>query len=251
VKHNKVKLVTRSICAISVVGGLIALSGCAAIQTEVQHHKLDVNSKMSSSVFLPPSSKKDKTVYVSVKNTSSEQNISLKKDLSIALQNNGWKVTNNYSTAHDILQINILQAGKVKSTNDLLSSLENGFGGAMVGGLAGNMATGTLEGGAVGGALGSAASWLGGLLVKDVTYAITTDVQIEAKAPKGVVVHNNSHAAIRQGSSTINEQSYNSNSDMMTYRTRIVSYANQANLKFAEAKPVLAGQMAKEIANIF
>uniref|UniRef100_UPI001F296E24 complement resistance protein TraT n=2 Tax=Cysteiniphilum TaxID=2056696 RepID=UPI001F296E24 len=39
-------------------------------------------------------------------------------------------------------------------------------------------------------------------------------------------------------------------SDWLRYRTRIVSVANQVNLKFEEAKPELQAQIAKQVSGI-
>ena len=206
---------------------------------------------MSNTIFLPPIQPADKTIYVSVKNTSSEQNIHLQQELIAALQANGWTIESDYTKAHDMVQVNILQVGKAKDPDSVMSSLSNGFGGALAGGLIGGAVTGTTTGAVVGGAALGTASWLGGMLVKDVTYSMITDIQVSAAVPKGTNVTNVTHAAISQGRETTQEQTYSSESNMMTYRTRIASYADKANLDFAEAEPVISKQMVKEIANIF
>jgi hypothetical protein len=57
--------------------------------------------------------------------------------------------------------------------------------------------------------------------------------------------------SVSQGSSTNVHQSVSSTSDWQPYTTRIVSYANQVNLKFSEAEPELTSQIASAIANLF
>ena len=128
----------KSVLAISVASAICLLSGCAAVETAVEHRNLDVNSKMSSSIFLDPVSPDQKSIYVAVKNTSSQQNIGLKDELKEALAQNGWSVTNDFSKAHDRVQVNILQVGKAKDANAVYASLSNGFGGALAGGLLGS-----------------------------------------------------------------------------------------------------------------
>ncbi len=226
------------------------LAGCAAVQTGIEHRNLDVNSKMESSIFLDPVSPSQKTIYVSVKNTSSEQDIGLMPLLKSALIARGWKISTDFVKANDRLQINVLQAGKVKNKQDMYASLSNGFGGGLVGGLAGAAIDGG-TGAIVGGVAGAAAGWVAGMFVKDVTYSMLTDIQVSQKAANGKVVENNTQSHISQGLSTQIHQSYHSSGHYMTYRTRILSYADKVNLNFKEAKPVLAKQMAHEIANIF
>ena len=48
----------------------LALSGCAATSTAVAKRNLDVQTKMSDTIFLDPVSPDQRTVYVDVKNTS-------------------------------------------------------------------------------------------------------------------------------------------------------------------------------------
>lgn len=89
------------------------------------------------------------------------------------------------------------------------------------------------------------------LSIKDVTYSIITDIQISVKAPKGATVSNDTSANIAQGSSTVTHQRYSTKGHYLKYRTRIVSYADQVNLKFKDVKAPLSAQMAKEIGAIF
>ena len=237
--------------ALSAMAVSIALlSGCAAVQTSIEHRNLDVNSKMSNSVFLDPVAPDKKTIFVSVKNTSSQQDLGLAEALKSNLVSQGWKITNDFTKANDRVQVNVLQVGKVKNKQDMYASLSNGFGGGLVGGLAG-AAIGGGTGAVVGGAAGAAAGWVAGMFVKDVTYSMITDIQVSQKAPNGAVVSNDTQSTISQGSSTQTHQRYHASGHYLTYRTRILSYADKVNLDFKDAKGVLAKQMAHEISGIF
>ena len=61
------------------VGGvaLLFLSGCAASQVMISKRNLDVQTKMSESIFLDPVSPKLKVIYVEVRNTSDRDNFDL------------------------------------------------------------------------------------------------------------------------------------------------------------------------------
>ena len=242
----------KSVLAISVASAIGLLTGCTALQTAVEHRNLDVNSKMSNSIFLDPVAPDQKTIYVAVKNTSSQANIGLKDALTQALAQNGWRVTNDFSKAHDRVQVNILQVGKAKDANAVYASLSNGFGGALAGGLLGSaLAHGAASGALAGSAIGAGAGWLSGMLVKNVTYSMITDVQVSQRAEGGALVTTDTKSNLSQGNSGTQTQSLHTQGYFVKYRTRIASTANKVNLDFNDAKGVLAKQMAHEIAGIF
>jgi outer membrane lipoprotein SlyB len=231
------------------LSSMTLLSGCAAIQTEVDHHALKVNSKMSNSIFLPPEDSK-KPIFVDVHNTSSEQGIPLKADLISQLKQDGYQVDYTYHKTDIVIQANILQAGQVQNQQELENSLSNGFGGALAGSLAGSAISGTGEGALVGGGIGAVGGYVGGLFVKDVTYSLITDVEISV--PTNATVDSKTVSQLQNGSSMQTRQTIeNTKNHTLTYKTRIVSYADQVNLKFETAASVLSKQMATEIANIF
>lgn len=238
------KLTTTALC-------ITLLSGCAAVQTAVEHRNLQASTKMSNTIFLDPTPAVNKIIYVQVKNTSDQQGLQIKQELVSDLQNKGWKITNDVGQAKRMVQVNILQAGKVKSEQSLMDSLSNGYGGALAGGLVG-AAVGDSGGAALaGGVIGGTAAWLGGMLVKDVTYGITTDVQISVKLKKGQKVQQETNSNLQQGTSTNTHQDYQVTTNWIRYRTRLISYADKVNLDFKQAEPVLSKQLSAEIANIF
>ena len=100
-EKGKINILKLSITA-SMSASLLTLSGCAAIGTAIKHRNLEVSSKTSESIFLDPVSSSDKTVYIQVKSTLTEDFKGLKEILAQDLQNNGWQVVNDIDKAHAV-----------------------------------------------------------------------------------------------------------------------------------------------------
>jgi outer membrane lipoprotein SlyB len=230
----------------------LSLSGCAATRLTLEKKDLDVQTKMSDTIFLSPEELGERIVWVDIKNTS-DKNVDLGGIIS-NLQGRGYKIVLNYKEPHNLrLQVNLLQAEKT-SISAAQQTLYNGYGGALVGGVAGAAigsrgGTGTAMGAGIGGAL------LGGLIetaanamVKDVTYAMVTDVQVSAHSDTKVAQQ--MAGSLRQGTSTNLSQNVSDESDWRIYRTRVVSTANKVNLKFDQALPELEAGLHRVIGNI-
>lgn len=245
--------INKAILGSLAIGSMVTLSGCTAMSTMIHHGSLTAESKMSNSIILPPTSNKDKTIYVQVKSTTDYDFKGLKKQLVANLQSEGWTVVDDVDQAHDMVQINVLQAGEAQSPQAAWGALGGGFGSSIAtGGLAGlaaGYATGSTGMGIGVGAGVTGISWVADQMVKDVAYSMITDVQVSIRS-KGKVTQT-TQSDIAQGTSTATQQTIQQESDFMQYRTRIVSVADQVNLKFEEAKPVLEKQIAKQVAGIF
>lgn len=235
-----------------IVGSVAVLTGCAATQTALEHGSLQVRTKQSETVFLDPVSNDQKTVYVSVKNTSDEE-VDIAPQLRTALSSHGYKVANNPNSAHYLLQANVLKVGKM-SISASQSALGGGYGSAIAGAVAGTAAgsitsssTGMVTGGLAGGVIGLAAD----SLVKDVNYTMITDVQISERVGKGIKVNEQFQSYLKNGSSTVTSQSSSRDSQYQRYRTRVVSNADKVNLRFADARPALEQGLVKVISGIF
>lgn len=234
------------------VGAVVFLTGCAATQTALEHGSLQVSTKQSETIFLDPVSSAQKTVYVSVKNTSDEE-IDISPQLKTALSSHGYKVINNPNSAHYLLQANVLKVGKM-SVAASQSALGGGYGSAIAGAVAGTAtgsltasSTGMIAGGLAGGVIGLAAD----SLVKDVNYTMITDVQISEKVGKGVKVNEQFQSHLKNGSSTVTSQTSSRDSQYQRYRTRVVSNADKVNLKFSDARVSLEQGLVKVISGIF
>ena len=234
------------------VGAVVVLTGCAATQTALEHRTLVVSTKQSETVFLQPVSKAQKTIYVSIKNTSDES-VDITAQLKTALSNQGYRVLNQPNLAHYLLQANILKVGKMSITASQ-SALGGGYGSAIAGAVAGtaagsftNSSTGMIAGGITGGLVGLATD----SLVKDVNYTMITDVQISERAGKGIKINEQFQSHLKNGTSTVTSQTSSRESQYQRYRTRIVSNADKVNLKFADARSALEQGLVKTITGIF
>jgi hypothetical protein len=171
---------------------LVLLSGCQAATTLVEKRELDVQTHMSETIFLDPVGPEKKIVAVRSRNTSDFAELDIRNKLVAALQARGFQVTDDLKKAHYLLQVNILQAGKV-TPEQQQSLLTAQYGdpalGAAIGVLAGSQIGGNPYGGALAGGLaGAAIGFAANTLVKDNYYSITTDVQISERPKEGVVV---------------------------------------------------------------
>ena len=64
---KKFKTFTRNTLAFSAIALLV---GCAATQTAMEHHSLDVSTRQSETIFLDPVADSQKTIFIAVKNTA-------------------------------------------------------------------------------------------------------------------------------------------------------------------------------------
>ena len=243
-------MIKKCIKPVGVAVSILLLSGCAATSTLIQHSSLQSSTKMSSTIFLPPQETATKLVYVQVKNTS-DQEINIQPMLIKDLQARGYAITTNINAASQVLQVNILQAGETTNAN-VSSSLSDGFGGAVAGAALGvGLSSNPWAGGAIGGVAGGLIAAGADAIVKDVMFSVTTDVQVSVRLAPGVTATQSVQSSLKQGTGTMSTTAYTSQTTMQQYQTRIVSYADQVNLKFNEAAPVLEQNIAKSIANIF
>ncbi|RUQ92907.1 complement resistance protein TraT [Legionella septentrionalis] len=246
--NSKNRLLSKAFLASAVA----VLTGCAATQTALEHRSLQVSTKQSETIFLDPVPSAQKTVYVSVKNTSDEE-VDIAPQLKTTLGSHGYKVVNNPNSAHYLLQANVLKVGKM-SVAASQSALGGGYGSAIAGAVAGtavgsftHTGTGMIAGGLAGGVIGLAAD----SLMKDVNYTMITDIQISEKVGKGVKVNEQLQSHLKNGSSTVTSQTSSRDSQYQRYRTRVISNANKVNLKFADARPALEQGLVKVISGIF
>lgn len=226
----------------------VLCNGCAATRTMVSKRNLNVQTKSSASIFLNPVPDRKKVVYVQVKNTSDKPMFNLRTALSQNLINKRYKITHHLDHAHYLLQVNILRVGKSNpSANE--KYLSDGFGGVVTGAIAGVALTDSSGGGVAGGLVGGLVSTVVNSVVKDVTYAVVTDVQISERTKNAI--NEESRNLLKQGTSGETMQSAHQKSHWHRYRTRILSTAEKANLKFKEALPELKKGLVLSIAGLF
>ncbi|EEV4517994.1 complement resistance protein TraT [Escherichia coli] len=199
-------------------------------------------------MWLEPAS--ERTVFLQIKNTSDKDMSGLQGKIADAVKARGYQIMTSPDKAYYWIQANVLKADKM----DLRESqgwLSRGYEGAAVGAALGGGITAyntgsagtTLGVGLATGLIGMAAD----AMVEDINYTMITDVQIAERTRTSVRTDN--VAALRQGTSGSKIQTSTETGNQHKYQTRVVSSANQVNLKFEEAKP-LEDQLAKSIANI-
>ncbi|MBU2115687.1 MAG: complement resistance protein TraT [Gammaproteobacteria bacterium] len=236
----------------AVIISSLSLAGCGAVHTAVAKRNLDVQTKMSSSIFLDPVEPQQRTVFVDIRNTSDKPEFDLKPQVIQSLQARGYQVIDSPSRANYWLQANVLQVGRsnARATNGALAA-GPGIAGGAVTGYALHRATGGSSGGAaIGAAVGGAVvGTVVDAMVEDVYYSVITDIQIMERFD-GTVREQSEHQLV-QGDSGSTTSSYQRNTDMRKYQTRVVSFANQANLKWPEAEPQLTQGMVRALAGLF
>lgn len=235
-----------------VAGSIALLTNCAATQTAIEHRALEVSTKQSKTIFLDPVSQAQKTIYLSIKNTS-DQTINPTEKLKAAFTDHGYRVVNDASQAHYLLQANILTVGKM-SVAASKSALGGGYGSAIAGGVAGaavgsltQHTSGLIAGGIAGGVIGLAAD----SLVKAVNYTMVTDVQISERVGRGIKVQEQFNSKLESGSASATRQTYSKQSEYQRFRTRVVSNADKVNLKFETARPMLEQGLVQSIVGVF
>jgi len=250
---NKTRTINNGIVACAVLAALL-LAGCAATQTAISKRNLDVQTKMSATVFLDPVAPELQSVYVQLRNTSDKQ-MHLNDAIVAAIKSHGYRVVSNPADAHYMLQASILQVGKTDPSAARMA-LAGGYGGAIEGAGAGLLAAAVSNNsntsgyggfGLVGAVVGTVAN----AAVKDVTYTMITDLQISERVANGVVVKQQTDTNMAQGTATRVTQESRSVSNWKRYRTRIVSTANKVNLDFAEARPELEHGLLRSISGMF
>lgn len=238
------KVLTQKILLGCVIG---LLSGCAATTTAISHRNLDVQTKMSDTIFLEPVSPDKQTVYVAVKNTSDKASFKIESQVKQDIAVKGYTVVSDPAHAHYMLQANVLKIEKMapKQASQFLSA---GYGAALGAGTAAVLthdASSTLAGGLLGGVISSVAD----AMVKDVMYGVVTDVQLSERTKANITQTSNSQ--LKQGSSTVTNQKMSEQTNWKKYRTRVLSTADKVNLDFKEAEPVLEKGLSRSLAGLF
>lgn len=231
------------------------LVGCAATQLALNKRNLDVQTKMSDTVFLSPTSEKNKTVFIQIRNTTDKTDFDLNVPLRQALEAKGYTVLSEPDKAWFVLQANILSIEKTtyNPASSPFGSYGAALGGAGVGALAataGKASGGQIAGTALAaGAATGLADMLANALVKDVYFAAITDVQIKERSKNASNV--TTQSALKNGKGTTTSVTNAEDSRYKIYQTRILSVANQVNLTIEEAEPMLQTGLTKVISGIF
>jgi hypothetical protein len=231
---------------------VLNLAGCAATTKVIKHGKLEVETKMSDTVFLDPLEDNKKIVLLQIRNTTDKQGLDIESKLRGAIQSKGYRITSNPKESSIMIQANILQVGK-SSLKDPFNSLAGGYGGTLEGVAAGAMLGGAISGDGqdmIGlGLLGGIAGTIIDAAVDVEQYSMITDLQISEKAD-GNYVTESSDANLKQGTSGHKKSTWAAKTNWKKYQTRIVSVAKKVNLKFETAEPELTQGLVRSISGL-
>ena len=225
---------------------IFAFVSCSTMHTVVSKRNLDVQTKMSDTIWLEPVSASEKTIFVQVRN-SSGKNLNIEQKVINILTAKGYRIVNDPALAKYWLQANILKVDKVNLDN------ENGFSDAVLGAGIGGVLGAQRSGGAYTalgwGLAGAAIGTLADALVSDTAYAMVTDILITEKTGRNV--QTSTRNSVKQGNSGSISSSSTGSSNMEKYSTKVLSIANQVNLNFNSAVPILEDELGKVIGGIF
>ncbi len=193
-------------------------TSCTALHTSVKNKDLEVQTQMSETIFLEPVSPEKRTLYVSVRNTSSID-LNIKAPTIRKLEDSGYRVVNNPDTAHFMIQANVLKVTRVDRNGN-----ETVIDGAVSGGVLGGAVSNQSDR-AKGAVIGAVAGIIGNALVDDNIYTLVTDLQVRERS--------------------------NTTKEWTKHEARVVSTASQVNLEIDSAIPGLEKGLVNALAGVF
>jgi hypothetical protein len=242
-----------------VIGGVIgSLSGCAAINTSIAKRNLDVQTKISTAIFVDPVKSSKRLVYVDVRSGVMEfDRRALRAAVKAELASNedGYRMTDDPDMAQYQMNIFVISLEKASPTAAELA-LKQGYRGDVGAGATAGAVYGAEHGhtasSAMGmGILGAVGATAADAFVQDVTYMLVADVQIKEKARKGVFVRKDTKISAKVSDAGSSTQTVSEVSNLKEYRTRIVTTAEKANLDIAEAQPLMFKKTAYAMSGFF
>jgi hypothetical protein len=244
--------------SVVIVSAIALLAGCSAMHNAINKKTLDVQTKMSSTIFLDPVVSDKKTVFLQIRNTSDKPEFDLEPNIAAAMIEKGYTVVASPEKAHYLLQVNVLQVGRF-DLRELDHALHQGFGGAVSGAIAGAAAGSLWPSGShnngrsvvTGGLIGATVGTVTDAMVHDVLYSVITDVQISERVANSIVVREKTRTRLKQGERGVREMTSTEKVEWKRYQTRIISTANKVNLKFKQAAPELIKGLTRSITGIF
>ena len=226
---------------------IIVLS--STIHTIISKRNLEVQTKMSNTIWLEPVDTDQKTIFVKISNTS-DKDLDIESKVINALKTKGYKIVKEPSEAKYSLQVNILNVEKSNLNDANGSGFSEVFMAAGIGSILATQSPEDRGANIVG--LGMASATLARIssaFVKDVVYAMITDVLVSEKIGKNVQV--TTVNSVSQGILGTRTSTSSETSNIEKYSTRVLSTANKVNLKFENAMPVLEDELVEVITGIF
>ncbi len=234
------------------------LGGCAASQVALSKKDLDVQSRTSTAIFVDPVAKEKRTIYLDIKSGVMEFDRrafkQFVKEQFTELNDNGYQIIDDPDKAQFLMVAYVLNLEKASPTAAEAALGQGYMGGAVAAGaVAGGLGNSSnpYRGAVAGAVIGGAAEFISSSLVKDVTYMLVCDVQIQEKAKEGVIVRKDTKINTKVSDAGSSQQRVSEATDRKEYRTRIVTTANKANLKLEEAQELMFKKTAYSMSGFF
>ena len=258
-----------SIVLVSALATLL-FTGCVTTQLQTQ-------AKMTRTIFLDPVARSQKTIFVSVKNTSGN-GANLTDNITNGLKKKGYIIVDDPAQAKYLLLVNVLFANNLKEDNTGKGVVAGTTAGVIGGMAAGGSGGGTIQERIIGGVIGAVAGGLIAHAGEDDIYRMVVDVDVREKTNQKVstvnsttegqsVVENQERAGfindfagnikskdgaggkLNDGITKHKQQAYKTN--YIDKRTKVFAEAVKNGLKLKEALPILSKKVSKEIVAIF
>lgn len=272
----------RGVLALSAGASLMVLASCAAVDANLNHGDLQVNTHLSETVFLDPVPVDKRSIYVSIRNTSDHPELDISGPLKQAVAQRGYLVVQDPTKAEYMLRANVLQAGEVDA-NSKNSMLLAQYGQPLLAGAAVAGTTAALGGNAgttAGLGLGAAAAtFAANQIWKDKTFSVVLDIELSSRPLSGAKVNQTTASIASQANSSFKaqssgtptgagmqgslntatatyngravQQSIDEEADFKKYQIRAMAYADQVNLKFEAALVPIETKLISALANLF
>lgn len=250
---------------------VVIFSGCAAATRMIDYGTMKTDVAMSESIFLSPT-EAPKTIFIQVRNTSSNQNITgvFESMILSGIQGKGYRIVQKPSEATYILQTNIRYQGEWKQG----MSFQNTLTGAGLGALTG-LGLGAIHsphsaviGGGVGGVIGMGLGFAADVATRVRTEIIVIDFQITERLSQeeditGQKVRETEIVSERKilggmgtkpdipTSKTTHREVSSSKEGVKIYNAAVAAKAAQVNLNVNEAAQRLIEAVGRQIAGIF
>ena len=226
----------------------VSLSSCSTVANGIEHAHLEVQAKMSNTIFLNPVRPDQKTIFVEFRNTSQVPMPDLKQMIIARLEQKGYKIVDDPYKAEFWLQGNVLYMGKKTKSMTLAGMVAGGYGGALTG-LAFGKGYGKVGAVGVGSLVGSTIGALAGAAIHVDTYIGVVDIQIKQKVNGEIQEQVNSN--LQNGIGTKIKTNYKTTTQYQAFRTRIGVQATQTDMNLKKAVPIIEEKLAQEISGLF
>lgn len=278
---------------LSMVLVLVQLSGCTAIHRSIAKGELDIQTRMSQTIYLDPVEPELRTVFLDFRSTAAEFQQPLDQAVIDFLQQRGYQITDSPAQAQYWLQVNVRTVLK-QAPEKVLAQAEFGMSDVEIEQLmnpallamptimppdeandqpatsgqrsrssGGDVYLGYSDGTdidskdlrrlLIAAAIIAGTEYAGRQLVQDVYYTMVTDLQVAERLPEGseeMVLEQSQHW-LQQGDSGGTDALWQRATDRRKYQARVISFANQANLKWEDAEPGLQSGLIRSLAGIF